>query len=181
MKFLDLVKKRQSVRAYQDKPVEREKIERCLQAAQLAPSAVNSQPWYFVVVDEPSLKDRIANKTFSSIISFNRFSLQAPALIVVVVENSGIIGKIGEKIKNTHFNPIDIGIAVENICLQAVEEGLGTCILGWFDEKGVKGILKIPSSKKIELIITLGYPASTEIRNKKRKKLDEIRNYNKYK
>lgn len=181
MNFLDLVKKRQSVREYQNKPVEREKIERCLQAAQLAPSAVNSQSWYFIVIDEPALKNDIAKKTFSRIVSFNRFSLQAPVLIVVVSEHSGIVNKIGEKIKNTNFNLINIGIAVEHICLQAVEEGLGTCILGWFDKKGVKDILKIPASKKVDLIITLGYSASPEIRPKKRKKLDEIRNYNQYK
>jgi nitroreductase len=72
MNFLDLVKTRQSVRKYLDKPVEREKIERCLEAARLAPSANNSQPWKFIVVDDPKLKNIIAHETFSKIISFNR-------------------------------------------------------------------------------------------------------------
>ena len=181
MNFLYLARKRQSVRDYQDKPVEREKIERCLEAGRIAPSAVNSQPWRFIVVDDPDLKNKVARKTFSKIISFNRFSLQAPVLIAIVSESPGIINKIGKAIKKNQLNQIDIGIAVENICLQAVEEDLGTCILGWFDEKGVKELLNIPESKKVELIVTLGYPTTDEIRPKKRKEIDKIRSYNKYK
>jgi nitroreductase len=181
MNFLDLARNRQSVRAYQDKPVEREKIERCLEAGRLAPSARNAQPWQFVVIDDLELKDKVARKTFNKIVSFNRFSLQAPVLIIVISENKGIINKIGRAIKNKQFNLVDIGIAVENICLQATEEGLGTCILGWFDETGVKELLNIPQSKTIELIVTMGYPQSSEIRPKKRKELDEIRSYNRYK
>lgn len=180
MSFLDLVSKRQSVRTYLENPVEREKIEKCLEAGRLAPSAVNSQPWRFIVLDDPILKNKVAEKTFSKIISFNRFSLQAPVLILVLSDNSGILNKIKKTIKNRQFNPIDIGIAVENICLQATEEDLGTCILGWFDEVAIKDLLNIPVNKKIELIITMGYPVSKEIRPKKRKKLDEIRSYNKF-
>ena len=181
MKFLDLARNRQSVRAYQDKTVQREMIERCLEAGRLAPSARNVQPWQFIVIDDPELKDKVARKTFNKIISFNRFSLQAPVLIIVISENKGMINKIGRAIKNKQFNLIDTGIAVENICLQATEEGLGTCILGWFDETGVKKLLNIPQSKSIELIVTMGYPQSSEIRPKKRKELDEIRSYNRYK
>jgi len=181
MYFLDLARNRQSVRAYQDKPVQREKIERCLKAGRLAPSARNAQPWQFIVIDDLELRDKVARKTFNKIISFNRFSLQAPVLIIAISENKGIINKIGKVIKNKQFNLIDTGIAVENICLQATEEGLGTCILGWFDETGVKKLLNIPQSKSIELIVTMGYPQSSEIRPKKRKELDEIRSYNRYK
>jgi len=83
VKFLDLVKTRQSVRKYLDKPIEREKIERCLEAARLAPSASNSQPWNFIVVDDPKLKEAVAKETFSQLISFNRFSLQASVLIML--------------------------------------------------------------------------------------------------
>lgn len=178
MGFLDLVSKRQSIRSYLDKSVDREKIEKCLEAGRLAPSAVNAQPWQFIVIDDPTLKNQVAEKTFSKIISFNRFSLQAPVLIIVLSDNSGFLNKIKKTIKNRQFNPIDIGIAVENICLQATEEGLGTCILGWFDEKGIRDLLDIPEDKKVELVITMGYPTSTEIRPKKRKKLAEIISYN---
>ena len=181
MNFLNLAKTRQSIREYSNQSVKREKIERCLEAARLAPSARNSQPWRFMVIDDPKLKDKIAKKTFDKIISFNRFSLQAPVLIVLVSERSSIVNKIGEAIKDKQFSLIDIGIAAEHLCLQATEEGLGTCILVWFDEKGVKNLLGIPQSKRVELIITMGYAASKEIRPKKRKDMDKIRSYNGYK
>ena len=178
MKFLDLVKARQSVRRYLDKPVEREKIERCLEAAQLAPSASNSQPWSFIVIDEPKLKGAVAKETFSQLISFNHFSLQAPVLIILISERSGFLNKVAEAIKDKQFSLIDIGITAENLCLQAAEEGLGTCMLGWFNEKGVKKLLNISPSKRVELIITMGYSESNEIRPKKRKEMDQIRSYN---
>jgi len=181
MNFLDLVKKRQSVRKYLNKMVEKEKIERCLEAARLAPSASNSQPWEFIVVDDPKLKEAVAKETFDRIISFNRFSLQAPVLILLISERSGLVRKIAETIKDKPFNLIDIGIAAEHFCLQAAEEGLGTCILGWFKEKEVKKFLNIPLAKRVELIITLGYPESVGIRPKERKAIDEIRSYNHYK
>jgi len=177
MKFLDLVKIRQSVRKYLDKPVVREKIERCLEAARLAPSASNSQPWSFIVVDNPKLKEAVAKETFSQLISFNRFSLQAPVLIILISESSGFLNKVAEAIKDKQFSLIDIGIAAEHLCLQATEEGLGTCMLGWFNEKGIKKLLNIPQSKRVELIITMGYPQSNEIRRKKRKEIDQIRSY----
>jgi len=181
VKFLDLVKKRQSVRKYLDKPVEREKIERCLEAARLAPSASNSQPWSFIVIDDPKLKEAVARKTFDRVISFNRFSLQAPVLIILISERSGFLNKVAEAIKDKQFSLIDIGIAAEHFCLQAIEEGLGTCMLGWFNEKGVKKLLNIPPSKIVELIITMGYPESNQIRPKKRKPINQIRSYNSYK
>ena len=181
MNFLNLVRNRQSVRQYSNKPVEREKIERCLEAARLAPSASNRQPWEFIVIDNPQVKEAVAGKTFSKLIFFNRFSLQAPILIVIISERESMINKIGKRLKDKPFTLIDIGIAAENICLQATESGLGTCILGWFDEKGVKEVLAIPQSNRIELIITMGYPESEVIRPKKRKELDQIRSYNQYK
>jgi len=180
MKFLDLVKTRQSVRGYLSKEVEREKIERCLEAARLAPSASNSQPWSFIVIDDPKLKEAVAKETFSQLISFNRFSLQAPVLIVLISERSGLLIKVAESIKDKQFSLIDIGIAAEHLCLQATEEGLGTCMLGWFNEKGVKKLLNIPPSKRVELIITVGYPESTIVRPKKRKPMNQIRSYNSY-
>ena len=180
MKFLDLLSKRQSVRGYYDRPVEPEKIERCLEAARLAPSACNAQPWRFIVVDDPELKNAVAGETFSRLVSFNRFTLTAPILVAVVGEKPNLSSQIGGLVKNKQFYLIDIGIAVEHICLQAAEEGLGTCILGWFDEKGIKKLLNIPRQKRLELIISLGYPASEEIRPKTRKDLTQIVSYNRY-
>jgi len=180
MDFLDLVRTRQSVREYLNKSVEREKIERCLEAARLAPSANNSQPWRFIVIDDPKLKKAVARETFSRLISFNNFSLQAPVLILLISERPSFFSRIGGAIKDKQFNLIDIGIAAEHFCLQATEEGLGTCILGWFNENEVKKLLNIPQSKRVELIITMGYPSSNEICPKERKEMNQIRSYNSY-
>jgi len=178
MKFLDLVKTRQSVRKYLDKPVEKEKIERCLEAARLAPSANNSQPWSFIIIDDLKLKEEIAGKTFDRVISFNRFSLQAPVLVLLLSERPSFFSRIGSAIKDKQFSLIDIGITAEHLCLQAAEEGLGTCILGWFNERGVKKMLNIPQQIRVELIITMGYPTSNEIQPKERKEINQIRSYN---
>lgn len=178
--LLELIKTRQSVREYLNISVEREKIEKCLKAAQLAPSACNSQPWKFIVVDDQELKEAVAKETFGKLISFNHFSVQAPVLVVIVTEKANIICRLGQKIKNKQYSLIDIGIAAEHFCLQATEEGLGTCMLGWFNEKGVKELLGIPDQKSVDLIITMGYAAADKIRAKNRKKMDEIRSYNIY-
>jgi nitroreductase len=178
--FLELVKSRQSVRSYRDKPVENEKIEKCLEASRLAPSACNSQPWKFIVVNNTQLKNALADAAEDRILSMNHFTKQAPVHIVVVREKPNITSKLGGIVRNKTYTLIDLGIATEHFCLQAVSEGLGTCILGWFNEKKVKKLLNIPADKRAELIITLGYPASDEIREKKRKNLEEICSYNTY-
>jgi nitroreductase len=178
--FLELVKSRQSVREYRNKPVEPEKIKRCLEAARLAPSACNSQPWKFIIVDNQEIKNAIADLTNNRVLPMNHFTKQAPVHIVVVRENPNITSKIGQMIHDKPYTLIDIGIATEHFCLQAVAEGLGTCILGWFNEKKVKQLLNIPKNKRAELIITVGYPASYQLREKKRKDLEEIHSYNSY-
>jgi nitroreductase len=180
MAFLDLVQTRFSVRAYLPQMVEKEKIERCLEAARLAPSACNAQPWKFIVVDEPELREKIARETFSSLFTFNKFVLQAPALVVLVMEKPNVTSQIGSALKKREFNLIDTGIAAEHFCLQAADEGLGTCMLGWFNEKKVKQLLQIPARKRIALIITIGYPDPKYTRKKVRKGLEEIRSFNKY-
>lgn len=175
--FLELAKKRYSCRDYLDKEVEREKIERCLEASRLAPSAVNAQPWKFIVVDDPELREKIARQTFDRAVSFNKFSLTAPVLVVVINENPTITSFLGRFIQGRDFSLIDIGIGASYFCLKATEEGLGTCILGWFNEKNVKKILKIPKGKAVSLILALGYPAD-QARSKNRKALEKIRKYN---
>jgi nitroreductase len=180
MLFLELIKKRQSVRGYKDIPVESEKIERCIQASHLAPSACNAQPWKFIVVNDTSLKNQIADSTTTKMMSMNHFTKQAPVHIVVVMENPNFTSAIGSVIRDKPFTLIDVGIASIQFCLQATVEGLGTCMLGWFNEKKVKKLLNIPSSKRAVLIITVGYPSSDEIREKRRKPFDEIVSYNSY-
>lgn len=178
--FLEMVMSRQSVRGYSNEPVRKESIERCLEAARFAPSACNAQPWKFIVVDDPVLKNQLADATQDRILSMNHFTKQAPVHIVVIREKANLTSNIGQVIKNKEYPLIDIGIAVEHLCLQALEEGLGTCIIGWFNEKKVKKLLNIPLAKRAELIITLGHPAKIEIREKTRKSMNEIAVYNRY-
>ncbi|MBE0646438.1 MAG: nitroreductase family protein [Bacteroidales bacterium] len=181
MDFLELVNTRQSCRSYNPaQTVEMEKIERCIEAARLAPSACNAQPWKFIVVDEPELKKKVARAADASLLGMNRFTKDSPVLVVVVRESANLTSKLGTLLKDKPYPLMDVGIAVEHFCLQATCEGLGTCIMGWFDEKKVKELLGIPVKKRAELIISVGYPASDEIRKKIRKPVEEIRSYNAY-
>jgi nitroreductase len=180
MKFLDLVKERFSARKYLSQPVEREKIELCMEAVRLAPSACNSQPWKFIVVDEPELLEKVAHETYSKVIAFNKFVSNAQAIAVILLEKPKLIAQIGGRIKNKEYPLIDIGIAAEHFCLQATELGLGTCMLGWFNEKALKEILNIPKSKSIGLLISMGYPDYNNQPRKMRKELAEIMSYNGY-
>lgn len=181
MDFYELIKIRQSVRRYASKPVEPEKIKQLIEVVRLAPSASNSQPWKLIIVDEPVLKDKVARATFSSAIGFNKFSVEAPVIAVLVIEKPGLITQIGGSVKNREFPLIDIGIAAEHFCLQAAEMGLGTCMMGWFNEKKMKELLRIPRTKRIGLIISLGYaPDDYKLREKIRKPMEEIGSFNSY-
>jgi len=177
--MLELIKTRQSDRSYNNKSVEKEKIGRIVEAGRMAPSACNAQPWKFIIVDDPGLLDQLAVAASAKLLGMNSFVGQAPLQIVVIREKANMSSRIGTTVKNKDYSLIDIGIASENICLQARAEGLGSCMIGWFDEKMVRKILHIPRSKRVELIITIGYPAK-ELRDKKRKATEEISSYNKY-
>ncbi len=176
MDFLKLAALRRSVRAYLPRPVEREKIERCLEAARLAPSACNSQPWYFIIVDDPQSRAHVVKQTFGRILPLNHFTMTAPSIAVLCCNRGNKTSRIGGMLKAKPFYLIDAGIAAEHFCLQAAEEGLGTCMLGWFREGRISYILKLPKDKRPVLLITIGYPAD-EQREKSRKTLDQIRRY----
>ncbi len=178
MKFLELVQQRFSARKYTEQPVEREKIDYCLEAARLAPSASNSQPWRFIVVDDTKMVEKVSKETYNKVVSFNKFVSKAQVVVVMIMEKPKLITQIGGKIKNKEYPLIDIGIAAEHFCLQATENGLGTCMLGWFNEKAIKGILNIPKGKTIGLLISVGYPDYKKLPNKNRKSFDEIVSYN---
>jgi len=177
--MLEMIIRRQSDRKYSNKPVENEKLERIIEAGRMAPSACNSQPWKFIIVTDPALLRDLGEAASEKLLGMNSFVDQAPALIVLVREQPNFSSKIGGTIKRKDYSHIDIGIATENICLQAIAEGIGSCILGWFDEKKVRKILGIPSSKRVELLLTLGYSLS-EHREKKRKPKEVTVSYNKY-
>ena len=181
MKFLELIQLRQSDRQYINKPIDREIVDRCIEAGRLAPSASNSQPWTFIIVDNPELKNKVAKKTFGPLKSFNKFVPQAPVIVAIVMEKPKLTAELGGRIKKKEYPLMDIGIAAEHICLQAAEEGVGSCMLGWFDERTIKTLLNVPNNKSIPLLITLGYTHDDyRHRDKIRKGKEDVVRYNSY-
>jgi|SRR5665647_39282 len=177
--FLELVQTRQSDRSYLDKSVEQEKIDCILEAARLAPSACNAQPWKFILVTDPEKRMQVADATASKLLSMNHFTKQAPVQLVLVEESANFTSSVGGWATNKHYPHLDLGIVASYICLAAADEGLGSCIIGWCDEKKVRKALDIPKNKRVMLVILIGYTAQKQ-REKKRKSLDEIVSYEKY-
>ncbi|MBM3473076.1 MAG: nitroreductase, partial [Armatimonadetes bacterium] len=142
MTVFEAIQARYSVRAYQDRPVEQEKLDRILEAARLAPSASNRQEWRFVIVRDPDKRARLVEAA-----SGQAFVGQAPVVIVACAKHDGRIMRCGQP-----CYPIDVAIALEHIALQAVEEGLGTCWIGAFDEAAAKAICGIPETDDVRVI-----------------------------
>lgn len=181
MDFFELVQKRESVRGYLSTKVEREKINKILETARLAPSACNAQAWKFIVVDEDELVKKVANALHSPLVGgINKFAHTSPAFIVVVDDKRNITSGIGCKVKKKDYTSMDIGIASEHICLAATELGLGTCMMGWFNEKEIKSLLNIPKNREVNLVISIGYYDNKPPRKKVRKKFEEIVSYNRF-
>lgn len=177
MDFSTLVKVRQSDRRYKPQAVEADKIDLCIEAARLAPSACNSQPWRFIVVDDAALRAEIADAAAS--MGMNGFVREAPVIVAVVLEKMSLTAAIGSVIRDKEFSLLDVGIAVSHFTLQAADLGLGTCIIGWFNERRVRKALGIPRGKRIPLLITLGYPDSPT-RRKSRKTAAQMSSRNRY-
>jgi nitroreductase len=177
--FLGLIETRQSERKYLNKVVEKDKIERILQAGRLSPSACNGQPWKFIVVDDKDKLVEVASGVSAKTLKMNTFVDQAPVLIVIIREKSNLSSRAGALVKSKDYSLIDIGIATASMAYQASAEGLGTCIIGWMDEKKVREVLSIPRSKRVELVLSVGY-TDNSFRTKVRKPLKEIVSYNKY-
>jgi nitroreductase len=177
MSFLELARKRESTRKYAARPVPRAALERCLEAARLAPSACNSQPWTFIVVEAEPARTRLAEAAFAGAYALNAFARQAPVLIAVVTERARFAAQLGGFFRGIQYSLVDVGIAVEHLVLQAAEEGLGTCWLGWFDEPAVKRELGLPRAARVDLLVSLGFPEPGPPREKHRRPLDEVRRY----
>lgn len=172
-KFDEIILKRQSCRSYQPKPVAKEDIIRCLDAARLAPSACNSQPWKFTVVTEPETKAKLAG--LLQIVGGNKFADVAPVLVAVSEDECPkLMPGVLQRWSCKHFAHCDIGIAVAHFTLKAAESGLATCIMGTFEDGDVKELLDIPKGDTVRAVIALGYPSDDTIRDKNRKELGEI-------
>ncbi len=173
MDFFTLSQNRESCRNFDDsREVEREKLEKIIACVRLAPSACNAQPWFFTVVASPEKRKEVASAVQK--MNMNLFTSKARAFIAISQDKAaGVAGKVASRF----FAPYDIGIAAAHICLAAQELGLGSCILGWFDEKKVIAACQLDDNKKVSLVIALGYAANQQRRDKKRKKLESIAKY----
>lgn len=173
MNFSELMYKRQSCRGYDEsREVEPEKLDAILEAARVAPSACNSQPYHFTVCRGAKAKE-VAKATQG--MGMNKFASQAPVLIVVSEENYSKSAALGAKIKNNDFRSIDIGIAVAYLTAAATEQGLSTCILGWLDDDKLRSICGLKQT--VRLVITLGYATDDTVRPKKRKDMENLVTY----
>jgi nitroreductase len=176
--FEALVKKRRSIRKYVDKPVEREKILKCLEAARLAPSAENTQPWRFIILDDPAVRERVGRRAFSGIYLPTCFALKAPVLIVILAKLDVITNRIAAHLQNCQFYLLDIGCAVQQMALEALEMEIGTCWIGWFNGKKVKQELKIPDKYHVVALLSMGYAEEWPTEEKRRKEMEEIAWFN---
>ena len=170
MDFLEIATKRQSCRSYDaDRPVEPEKLRAVLEAARLAPSACNGQPYHITVCHGQAAKD-VAKATQG--MGMNKFATQAPVLLVISEEDYVKSAAVGAKIKGNDYRSIDIGIATAYLTAEATTQGLSTCILGWLDDSKIRTICGL--SHPVRLVITLGYAKDETIRSKKRKDLAQL-------
>lgn len=171
MDFLEIAQTRQSCRSYDEtRPVEQEKLDAVLEAARLAPSACNAQPYCFTVCRGDAAK--AAAKACQGM-GMNKFTSQAPVLIVISEQPYSKSAAMGARVKNNDYRSIDIGIATAYLTAEASSQGLSTCILGWIDDGKLREITGIDTPAR--LVITLGYAAEGDkLRPKVRKKIDQL-------
>ena len=176
-----LIHSRRSVRRWLDRPVERSKINLCLEAARLAPSAENVQPWRFLVIDDPLVKDPFCRQVFTGIYGMTKFASKAPVLVLVFGRLDFLANRLAKQIQDVRYYLIDIGIAGEHFVLQAEEQGLGTCWIGWFDMKKARKFFGIPRSYKVVSLLAVGYPdKAADARPKKRRDFEDIVWFNRF-
>lgn len=174
-----IIEKRISVRAYDNRPVSHEDITAICEAARLAPSACNSQTWRFICVTDTNMIARICREAMRPVIP-NKWLAQAPLVIVGCSRLDIIANRLGAKVTGVEYYQIDMGIAMEHMVLKATELGLGTCLIGWFKENKIKQLLSIPKKIKISILLSVGYPKVKTSAKRSRKSLDQILYYNKW-
>ena len=171
MDFLTIAKARQSCRSYDEtRPVEQEKLDAVLEAARLAPSACNGQPYHLTVCRGETAK-AVAAATQG--MGMNKFAAQAPVLIVISEMPYVKTAAFGSKVTGTDYRAIDIGIAAAYLTAEATAQGLSTCILGWLDDKKLRKLCGLEAPSR--LVITLGYAKEGDkLRKKQRKPMEEL-------
>lgn len=170
--FQSLVKSRHSCRKYANRPLEREKVEACLEIARLAPSACNSQPWYFAVATGDAARGVGATTQQYGV---NAFADQPPVFVTVWEDRAKLLPQLTSDFDSQHYAAGDVGICVAYLALAATDMGLGTCVMGIFDEEKIRALLGVPAEKKLRYVVAMGYPdESNRVPDKARKPLSEI-------
>jgi len=167
--ILEAIKKRQSVRSYQDKEIPEDVLQQVLEAGRLAPSAKNTQSWKFIVVKDKDLRKKLVPACKNQ-----EFVEEAPVVIAGCGTDPDYVMSNGE-----HAYSIDLAIALDHMSLEAASLGLGTCWIGAFYQDQVKEILGVPKDVRIVNLLTLGYPKKLGTKTE-RKPLSEIICYDKY-
>ena len=176
MTVRDAIARRVSCRAYQPTPVPQAQLMHILEAARLAPSACNQQPWRFAVVRDLDLRRRIVEEGFLPGIKMT-WAIDAPVHVVIGMERSFVTHRLAASVSGVDYPWVDIGIAGEHLVLAATELGLGTCWIGWIKPRAIARIVGWPRSVKPVVVITVGYPSEVETEKlpaSRRKSLDEI-------
>ena len=173
-KFLELVNNRQSCRDFNDKPLEKEVLDKILSLGVLTPSACNSQPWKMYVVTNEDMIKKVA-KTLQDFM-MNKFVDKAKAFIVLGETNAKL--KVGANLKfpSDHFVKYDIGALSAYLTLGAESMGVSSCIIGWVNEKNLKAVLEMPEEEKVAIVVALGY-SDIPKRKKARKDKETIIKY----
>ena len=170
--FMDLCLCRQTCRKFNpDKPVEHEKLVKCVEAACLAPSGCNAQPWKFIVVESPDKVAQVAETPQQ--MGMNLYAADARAFIVVLEQHAVLMPALRVVLDSQYFAKGDCGAAVAHICLEAEDQGLGTCIFGMYDRPKLCEILNLSTDTRFAGVIAVGYPESAEVRKKMRKPMEE--------
>ncbi|MFP4005213.1 MAG: nitroreductase family protein [Candidatus Hadarchaeia archaeon] len=166
----EAILKRRPVRSYKNKDIPREKIERIMDSVRMAPSARNRQEWHFIIVKSQNVKDELCKSTKYKFIG------EASVIIVAVSTDPDYVMS-----SDINAGIVDLSIALDHLSLKAVEEGLGTCWIGGFDQEVAKNALGVPDDQKIIALMSLGYPQDElDIRNKERKSLEKVISYDSY-
>jgi nitroreductase len=161
MEIFEVIKKRRSIRKYQDIPVKEDKMLKIIDAGILAPSAANGQPWRFIALRDRVLLDKVVKEALGTI---NQWAITAPLIIIGCSIKSNIITHyFGEVVSGIKYHLIDMGITLEHMVLEAEDLGLSSCWIGWFNEKKIKKILDINYRWRITALLAIGYADNSYI------------------
>lgn len=169
----ETIKKRRSIRKYIDKPIEKEKLDKIIEAARLAPSATNRQLWRFVMVTDKELISKIAGDCLGFI---NKWAATAPLLVIgCSAKKRNMAQKIADKIIGVDFGVIDVSIAMEHMVLEAQELGLSSCWIGWFHADKLKSLVsEISPQWSIVSVLAIGYPDESYIPRERKLLSEEV-------